>query len=311
MRRVIVVIGEALIDLLVRPDGRVEAVPGGGPFNTARTIARLGQRAAFAGRLSTDAFGRRLRDGLATDGVDLALVESTADPTTLAVVEAGADGAADYRFYLDGTSATGLTPGVVERLGPPAALHVGTLGLVLEPLGSTLESAVDSVPPETLVMLDLNARPAAMPDAVDRAAWTQRVERLLGRVDVVKASVEDLRSFRPDLAPHAAADVIIAAGARAVLMTDGAAPVRIVTAGWTRDVEPPRVEVVDTVGAGDAFGGAFLARWIGDGRGREDLDDADAVIGAARFAAGVASITCTRTGADPPTAAELGDAADR
>jgi fructokinase len=311
MRRVIVVIGEALIDLLVRPDGRVEAAPGGGPFNTARTIARLGQPAAFAGRLSTDAFGRRLRDVLAADGVDLQLVESTDDPTTLAVVEAGIDGAADYRFHLDGTSAPGLGPALLERLGRPRALHLGTLGLVLEPLGSTVERAVERVPPETLVMLDLNARPAALPDGVGRAAWTRRVERLLERVDVMKASVDDLDWFRPRMATHAAAASIVAAGTVAVLLTDGAAPVRIVTADWTRDVEPPRVEVVDTIGAGDAFGGAFLARWIGEGRVREDLEDADAVVDATRLAVRVASVTCTRAGADPPAAAELEGGSDR
>ncbi len=306
MRRVIVVIGEALIDLLVRPDGRVEAAAGGGPLNTARTIARLGQRVAFAGRLSTDAFGRRLRDALATDGVDLDLVDSTDDPTTLAVVEAGADGVADYRFYLEGTSAPGLDAGVVERMGRPAALHVGTLGLVLEPIGSTVELVVRSMPPDAIVMLDLNARPAATPD---REAWVGRVERLLGRVDIVKASVEDLRRFRPDTEPQTAADAVVAAGPRVLLLTDGAAPVRIVSAGWMRTVEPPRVEVVDTVGAGDVFGGAFLATWIGEGRDRDGLAAADAVVDATRFAARVASISCTRPGADPPWASELGGAA--
>lgn len=308
MRRVIVVIGEALIDLLVRPDGRVEAAPGGGPFNTARTIARLGQRVAFAGRLSTDAFGRRLRHALAADGVELDLVDSTDDPTTLAVVEAGAGGATDYRFYLEGTSAPGLGPAVVERVGTPSALHVGTLGLVLEPLGSTVELAVGRMPQETLVMLDLNARPLATPD---RAVWAQRVVRLLGRVDVVKASMDDLRWLDPDVEPSDAADAILVAGPRVVLVTDGEAPVRIVTGGWTHTVDAPPVEVVDTVGAGDAFGGAFLARWIGEGRGRDGLLDADAVVDATRVAVRVASITCTRAGADPPTADELGRGPDR
>jgi fructokinase len=305
MRRVIVVIGEALIDLLVRPDGRVEAAAGGGPLNTARTIARLGQRVAFAGRLSTDAFGRRLRGALAEDGVDLDLVDSTDDPTTLAVVEARADGAADYRFYLEGTSAPGLDAAVVERMGRPAALHVGTLGLVLEPIGSTVELAVRSMPPDAIVMLDLNARPAATPD---RGAWVGRVERLLGRVDIVKASVEDLRRFRPDSDPQTAADAVVAAGPRVLLLTDGAAPVRIVSAGWRHTVEPPHVEVVDTVGAGDVFGGVFLSTWIGESRDRDGLGDADAVIDATRFAARVASISCTRPGADPPWASELGGA---
>ena len=100
MRGVIVVIGEALIDLLVRPDGRIEATGGGGPFNTARTIARLGQQVAFAGRLSTDPFGRRLHDRLVSDGVDLGFIVETDDPTTLAVVESDATGDVGYRFYL-------------------------------------------------------------------------------------------------------------------------------------------------------------------------------------------------------------------
>ena len=308
MRRVIVVIGEALIDLLVRPDGRVEAAPGGGPFNTARTIARLGQRVAFAGRLSTDVFGRRLRDALAADGVDLDLVDSTDDPTTLAVVETGADAAPEYRFYLDGTSAPGLGPSVVERMGTPSALHVGTLGLVLEPLGSSVELALGRMPRETLVMLDLNARPAATPD---RVTWTQRVERLIDRVDVVKASVDDLHWFRPGVEPVDAAAAIVAAGPRVAVVTDGEAPIRIVSGAWTRTVDPPRVEVVDTVGAGDAFGGAFLAHWIGEDLGRDGLVDPVAVVEATRLAARVASITCTRAGADPPTAEELRHGPDR
>jgi fructokinase len=302
MRRVIVVMGEALIDLLVRPDGGIDAAPGGGPFNTARTIARLGQRVAFAGRLSTDAFGRRLREALAADGVDLTLVDSSDDPTTLAVVEAGAGGESGYRFYLEGTSVPGLGYAVAERIGRPAALHVGTLGLVLEPLATTVETAVGRVPTDTLVMADLNARPAATPD---RAAWVARIERLLGRVDVVKASADDLRWFRPENEPLEVAAAIVAAGPRLVLVSDGPGPVRIVTSRWTRNVEPPPVEVVDTVGAGDALGGAFLAAWIGGHRDRERLTDAEAVLEATRFAVRVASMSCSKAGADPPTSAEL------
>ena len=302
MRGVIVVIGEALIDLLVRPDGRLEATVGGGPFNTARTIARLGQRVAFAGRLSTDAFGRRLRDRLASDGVDLGLVVETDDPTTLAVVESSTTGEAGYRFYLVGTSAPGLGMDALHAIQSPAALHVGTLGLVLEPIGTTAEAVVGRMPAETFVMADLNARPAATPD---RAAWVARIERLVGRVDMVKASVDDLLFFRPGHEPIDTATTLVEAGPRVVLLTDGPRPVRIVTAEATQIVEPPRVDVVDTVGAGDALGGGFLAAWIGAGRGRADLVDTDALLDATSFAVRVASITCTRPGADPPTASEL------
>ena len=302
MPGVIVVIGEALIDLLVRPDGSIEATAGGGPFNTARTIARLGQQVAFAGRLSTDAFGRRLRDRLVIDGVDLGLIVETADPTTLAVVESGVTGDVRYRFYLSGTSAPGLGMDAVEAIVRPAALHIGTLGLVLEPIGSTVEAVVGRMPSETLVMADLNARPTATPD---RAAWVARIDRLLGRLDVLKASVDDLRFFRPGEEPIDTATVIGEDGPRVVLVTDGPGPVRIVTADGVQTVEPPRVEVVDSVGAGDAFGGGFLAAWIGAGRGRADLANRFAIIDATSFAVRVASITCTRRGADPPTASEL------
>ncbi len=302
MPGVIVVIGEALIDLLVRPDGRIDATAGGGPFNTARTIARLGRRVAFAGRLSTDAFGRRLRDRLASDGVDLGLVVETDDPTTLAVVESSTTGEAGYRFYLAGTSAPGLGVDALDAIQGPAALHVGTLGLVLEPIGTTAETVVGRMPPETLVMADLNARPAATPD---RAAWVARIDRLLGRVDIVKGSVDDLLFLGPGQEPLNTATRLVAAGPRVVLLTDGPRPVRVVTAGATQTVEPPRVDVVDTVGAGDALGGGFLAAWIGAGRGRADLVDTDALLEATLFAARVASLTCTRPGADPPTASEL------
>jgi fructokinase len=88
-------------------------------------------------------------------------------------------------------------------------------------------------------------------------------------------------------------------------VSDGPGAVRIVTAGPTLTVEPPHVDVVDTVGAGDALGGGFLATWIGAGRGRTDLGDTEALLAATSFAVRVASITCTRVGADPPTAAEL------
>jgi len=305
MRGMIVVIGEALIDLLVRPDGRVEATPGGGPFNTARTIARLGQPVAFAGRLSSDAFGRRLRDRLVADGVDVGLVVDTEDPTTLAVVESGAGGEAGYRFYLAGTSAPGLGADAIERIGQPIALHIGTLGLVLEPIGTTIEALVDRMSPATLVMVDLNARPAATPD---RAAWVGRIDRLLGRVDVLKASVDDLRWFRPGSSAIDVAEAVVAAGPRVVLLTDGAGPVRIVTAGDVRTVQPPPVDVVDTVGAGDALGGGFLAAWVGARRGAADLHDGGALVDATSFAVRVASITCTRPGADPPTSAEVAQA---
>ena len=106
----ILVGGEALYDLVLEGDEELRAHAGGGPFNTARTIARLGERVGYLGRLSTDRFGSTLRRMLADDGVLLDAVVDTDDPTTLALAEIDRDGSAVYRFYERGTAAPGLTP---------------------------------------------------------------------------------------------------------------------------------------------------------------------------------------------------------
>src|ERR1700674_2433504 len=127
----VVVGGEALIDRLPGTDS-----PGGGPFNTARALARLGIPTQFLGRLSTDAFGRQLRDLLAADGADLSLTSFGREPTTLAIADVDPDGHAAYRFIIDGTSAPNLTRQMLPASLPSGvrALHVGTLGLLFEPI---------------------------------------------------------------------------------------------------------------------------------------------------------------------------------
>lgn len=300
----IVVAGEALIDLIVGAEGGLRAVPGGGPYNTARTIARLGERVTFLGRISTDRFGRDLRANLARDEVAVDGVIETDDPTTLAVAELSEQGEARYRFYLLGTSAAGLTEadaaGVVAASA--TALHVGTLGLVLEPVGTTIERLVESSDPSRLVMLDPNCRPSAI---TDPATFRARIERIAARADVVKASDDDLRFLAPEESPDATIDRLLALGAGVVLRTNGSDDVEIRMASGRATVPVPRVAVVDTVGAGDAFSGGFLASWTTAGRGRDDLPSLDLVGDAVRVAVRVAALTCTRPGADPPTLASL------
>jgi fructokinase len=301
----IVVGGESLIDLIVYPDGRLAAISGGGPFNTARTIGRLGASAAYLGRLSTDRFGRALLDRLALDGVDCRLVQSTDAPTTLAVAELDASGAANYHFYLDGTAAPGLSDvGSADGLAgtDTRALHIGTLGLVLEPMASTLEALVAAVADDVVVMIDPNCRPSATPDP---AALRARVERLAARADVIKVSRDDLRFLFPSLDGDQSVAAILKYGPSAVLVTDGGKAVRVVTGGGATTLPVPRIAVVDTVGAGDAFGGGFLSSWIGRGLGRAELADQGLLQASVEFAIRVASETCRRAGAEPPTAAEM------
>jgi fructokinase len=300
----IVVAGESLIDLILGADGGVEAIPGGGPYNVARTLGRLGQAVAFLGRLSTDRFGSILRAGLAAEHVELTLAPTTDDPTLLAVVELDGGGAARYRFYVDGTAAPGLSAADLPIALPATttALHVGTLGLVFEPMAASIESLVAGVGADVIVVADPNCRPTAI---VDAGGYRARLWRVLRRVDIVKVSVDDLGWLDPLTEPLEAAKRLMDRGPAAVLVTDGPRPVRLVTAAGVLELAVPAVRVVDTVGAGDAFGAGFLAAWTDAGRGREDVADRDALAAATRFAIQVGALTTTRAGAEPPTLAEL------
>jgi len=305
MAPMIVVAGEALIDLLVHPDGRLVATPGGGPFNAARTIARLGGSVAYLGCLSTDRFGAMLRDALATDGVQMSLTLASDMPTTLAIAELDERGGAAYRFHTAETSAPRVSAvDVAAALAiRPRALHLGTLGLVLEPMATALSSGTASIPPDTLVMLDPNCRPAVIPD---RAAYLGRLDGVLTRADVVKVSHDDLAYLDPGADPVDAARDIARRGPSVVLLTDGGRAVVVFTATETFEVAVRQVAVVDTVGAGDAFGGGFLARWTELGLGRAELAHSSAVREAVTRAIAVASETCRRAGANPPNRDEAG-----
>ncbi len=301
----IIVAGDALVDLIVRADGSISAVPGGGPYNSARAVGRLGMPVSWIGGLSTDRFGRELEAGLSGAGVDLSMAQRTDLPTTLALAEIGADGAASYRFYTDSTSAPAVYPGPLAG-GMPAdtgAVLTGTLGFVLEPMATTIEGMVAALPPDLLLMIDPNCRPSITRDA---EGYRARITRVLARADIVKASTEDLAFLLPDASLNAAVAWMQALGPRVVLVTDGAAPVRVLVDGVEHRVVAPTVDVVDTIGAGDTFGGAFLACLVQGGGGRYSAGDPEAVLRAARLAVRASAFVCERAGADPPTLTELG-----
>jgi fructokinase len=301
----IAVTGEALIDLVIDGDGSPRPRPGGGPFNTARTIGRLGLTPAFLGRLSADSFGYQLRTRLDQDGVTLAVPQPTDAPTTLAVVDLDASGAPRYRFYLAGTSSGALEYPLLAAALPEGmtALHAGTLALVMEPIATSIERLITTgLPAGTLVMIDPNCRPGAI---TDRSAYQARLARILRCADVVKVSMEDLSYLYPGAAIRDAAAVLLGHGPQLVLVTDGSRPAWAFLPGHEVKVRVPAVPVVDTIGAGDAFGGAFLAWWSGNGLTQSDLRRPGPVGGALRAAAEVASLTCTRAGAEPPWLEEL------
>jgi fructokinase len=293
-----------LYDLVLDGDEDLRAHPGGGPFNTARAIARLEEPVAYLGRLSTDHFGTTLERLLAADGVRLDAVVHTDEPTTLALAEIDEHGSAVYRFYERGTSAPGLTPELALGALPPSVsiLHVGTLGLALEPVADALEAVIEALSGRALIAVDPNVRPGVISDP---DAYRRRMDRVLDRTDVVKVSDDDLAWLDPGRPPLAAARALLDHGPAVVLVTRGGAGAVVVNAGGDIAVPAPKVTVVDTIGAGDAFGGGFLAWWRSRDLGREQLRDDDLVVEATRFAARVAACTCARAGASPPRLDEL------
>ncbi len=297
----ILVAGEALIDLVVRPDGSVSAELGGGPFNVARTIARLGADVAFLGCVSDDRFGGRLFEQLRADGVRTELIQRTDAPTTLAAAELDNGGAATYRFYIAHTSAPALdtvpiSADVIE------AVHVGTLGLVLEPMATTVETYLSTLAEDVVVMLDPNCRPTII---ADRDAYVARIDRILGATHVVKISTDDAEYLAPSLSPVELAIRWVQGGVRAALVTAGGDETIVVTAAGQRSVAIPKIVVADTIGAGDSFGGGFLTAWTQSGLTISDLTDLELVANAAAAANQVAASTCTRVGADPPRRDQL------
>jgi fructokinase len=295
----ITVAGEALIDIVVGASGSMRAVPGGAPFNVARTVARLGGECQFLGTLSEDPFGQRLRAALRRDGVRVVVEQPTAAPTTVAMAQIDELGVADYRFYIDGTAAAQLEPADLpgDLLSGSSALAVGGLGLAMEPIASTLRALVAAKPTSLLTLLDPNCRPRAIRDAF---VYRMRIDGFIKAVDVVKVSTEDLAMLRPGEDPRSAARGLLTLGPAAVLVTDGPSPVRIVTAVGERSVPVPPVPIADTVGAGDAFVAACLVGWGEAGLRREDLGDPDALAEVADDAVKVAAAACTVSGANLP-----------
>jgi fructokinase len=305
---VIVVCGETLIDLVHVEGETWRALPGGSPANTAVALARLGTPAAMLARISGDAFGTRLRSRLVNDGVDVGLVVEAAEASSMAVVDLDDSGGARYSFYLQGTAdwqwAAAELP--VSFDSSVAAIHAGSMALMMPPGGAVLESMLRRERAQRVVSIDPNVRASICPDPV---RYREAVERWLGVAHVVKASSDDVSWLYPD---RSADDVLTdwaSRGPALVVLTRGAAGAAArLPSGVEASVGGMIVDVVDTIGAGDTFSAGLL----------HALSDADLlsveglsaiskheVEEALQFAVLVSAIACTRAGADPPHLTDL------
>ncbi len=309
----IVVAGEALVDLVPTPEDTLAPRLGGGPYNVAVAAGRLEAPVSFLSRVSTDLFGDRLLDRLHASNVRTDLVRRGPEPTTLAVVGLTDDGSARYSFYVEGTADR-----LVTDPGPlPAgvrAVSFGTLSMVLEPGASTYERVLWRESERgALTVLDPNIRAGLIHDP---PAYRDRYDSWLEHVGLLKVSADDTRWLAELPADAPFEDVLDVArdwrgaGPAAVVLTLGGDGLAVLTGtGEVIRVPPVPVNVVDTIGAGDTVQGALLA-WLHahDALSTEAVRrmDTGKWEKALSYAGAAAAITCSRAGAEPPFKRELG-----
>lgn len=300
----IAVVGEALIDAH-REGDLLRLFPGGGPFNTAIALGRLGAPVCFLGAISQDRFGQRLEQTLQTAGVDTRWLVRVDAPTPLAVVDSTST-EPSYSFYLAGTAHEALRRDDLEDLPEgTAALHVGTLGLATDPPASAIADFAAREAHHRTLVVDPNIRPALIPD---RETYLTRFERLCTVADLVKLSAADLSWLYPERGQRDAVQTLLDSGTGCVVLTHGPEGAEGWSAlGWAK-VTAPAVKVVDTVGAGDAFGAGLLAwLWRSDRLDKTTLRNLgpSELEAALTYGAAVAAAQCTRASAWGPTAADV------
>jgi fructokinase len=284
------------------------AVPGGSPFNVAIGIARLGSKAGFLSKISSDFFGRYLIRTLVKAGVDQRFLVSSPHQTTLSVAVTRADGEAQYAFYGHDAADRSLLPAEIPATLPDevSAIAIGSYTLAIDPTASAIEHLIERETGRRVVSIDPNIRPNVIGDP---KAWRPRFERLLGRCTIVKASVEDLTYlYGSGMDAAAWARHWLTAGPKLIIITRGGDGVSVFFANATFDLPVRKVDVVDTVGAGDSFHAALLVCLEEQNLLRPAAVaglSLDAVTRAMDFAIVASSITCSRQGADMPARADV------
>jgi fructokinase len=294
------VCGEVLIDLI--PDGTErKAVVGGGPANTAKALAKLGMDAQFIDGISTDKYGQMALKQLHKDGVLLDFVKFSDKPTCLAIVSLNKQGVASYEFVIDGTatfdfSSAWLPDPVVNK---PSLLHIGTLVTAIEPAASVLFEWAKKVAKVSPIVFDPNIRPAVMSD---RAEYVKQVERWVSISSSVKVSDDDIYWLYPGVELDLVANKWLSMGPELVVVTFGDKGLTGYRKNEKVAVDAKKVVVADTVGAGDTVGAILVEAIIEDGLEKLTGDRLSVMLDRAAKAA---AITVSRTGALPPSKAEI------
>ena len=307
--------GDSLFDLFAEAGDDVGAISlagrvGGSALNAALGLARLGHGSAYFSNISSDLYGRRLRAFMQREGIDQSLLIPTDRNTTLAIVSLGPDGSPQYSFYIEGTADRSIAVDDIPVNLPDSidAIHIGgSYSTVSEPTASALARLVRQERDRRFISYDPNIRASVVPDL---DLWRAKITELVPLAAMVKASEEDLELLYPGRSIESLLADWIAAGAELAVVTRGSEGAVAATSGGVESrASGKRVVVADTVGAGDTFQAAMLARLKESGRlsrsalraaGAEEIEDL------LTFAVGAAAITCSRRGADLPRRIDLG-----
>ncbi|MEN4396727.1 carbohydrate kinase family protein [Mycolicibacterium senegalense] len=291
------VIGEALIDIVESDGAVIGEYVGGSPLNVAVGLSRLGRGVDFLTHIAEDDHGKRIVEYVEDSGVQLVSGSTTASRTATAVATLDAAGSADYAFDIDWQLAG--TPEVAT----PLLVHTGSIATVLEPGCRATAALLDAYRMSATISFDPNVRPAVIQD--DDIA-RGRIDRLVERADIVKASEADLRWMDPRHTPEQIARAWLEVGPSIVTVTSGERGAFALCRAGLVSVPAQPVQVVDTVGAGDAFMTGLLDAlwslgWLGADRRRDlariTVEDLENVLNAAAL---TAALTVGRAGADLP-----------
>jgi fructokinase len=289
------VAGEALMDLIPVAGGERVPMVGGGPANTAKAVAHLGYQTYFVGGISSDDYGKAIEEELVGSGVDLSLVYRGDESTALAIATIDENGLAKYDFELEGTASFAFDKSWLPS-GESDVIHVGSVASLLEPGASELLKWVSSksVP----VIFDPNVRPSIQGD---KALYRVAVERWIEKASIIKLSEDDLNW----LYGGGEEEIVsgwLARGVSIVVVTRAEKGLRAYSSGAVIDVPAVKVELVDSVGAGDTIGAVLVEGVLQ--RGIDGLRG-EVLRSVLERAAKAAAITCSRAGAKPPTRQEL------
>lgn len=306
MKKHVFVLGESLMDCIAQPDGQLRPLRGGSPYNMARAASLRGASVHYLNPLSTDRFGQELGAQLVSDGVQISPQRSPR-PTALAVVQIQ-DGQPSYGFYREGIADRDYSvDGVLHALAShatrhgPGVLNTGSLMLIPPEIEKVQAVVQQARAAGWTISMDVNLRPQV---AGDVQAYASAIRALLPLADWIKASDEDLQTLgfgaaRLDAAPALAQALqsACAGAASRIALTFGGDGAYLQVDGSSAALPAPRVEVVDTVGAGDTFWGNCVADWV-----LGHSPNAEATL---RSAMQAAAINCTRAGCQPPRWSEV------